>query len=48
MCLEEYPPTKNYFFFKDIYEAPFPLKPQDIDEEILLPNPLKDSDIDIK
>ena len=27
MCLQEYPATKNYFFFKDIFEAPFPLKP---------------------
>jgi len=30
MCLNEYPPTKNFFFFKDIFAAPFPLKPEDI------------------
>lgn len=46
MCLNEYPPTKNYFFFKDILEPPFPLKPEDIDDEFLLPPPLKDSDVD--
>jgi hypothetical protein len=46
MCLHEFPPTKNFFFFKDIFPPPFPLKSEDITEEVLLPQTLKDSDID--
>lgn len=45
MCLKEFPPTKNYFFFKDCFLPPFPLKPEDMDEDVLLPHPLKDSEV---
>lgn len=48
MCLQDYPPTKSYFFFKDIFEPPFPLKPEDVEEEVLLPLPLRDTDIDLR
>ncbi len=48
MCLKEYPATKNYFFFKDIFDPPFPLQPDDVEEEVLLPLPLKDSEVDLK
>jgi hypothetical protein len=48
MCLQEYPPTKSYFFFKDVFPPPFPLKPEDVDEDILLPAPLKESEVDLK
>lgn len=48
MCLDEYPPTKNYFFFRDIFEPPFPLKPEDMSHDVLLPIALKDTDIDLK
>jgi hypothetical protein len=48
MCLEEYPATKNYFFFKDIFDPPFPLKPEDVEEDVLLPVPLRDTDIDLR
>jgi hypothetical protein len=48
MCLQEYPATKNYFFFKDIFPPPFPLKPEDVEEEVLLPVPLRDTDIDLR
>lgn len=48
MCLTEYPPTKNYFLFKDIFDPPFPLRPEDVDEELLLPQPLRETDLDLR
>ena len=35
----------GYFFFKNYLPAPFPLKPEDIHEEVLLPEPLRDVDV---
>lgn len=40
MCLEQFPPAKIFFLFRDVFDAPFPLTPENLSEEVLLPEPL--------
>lgn len=46
MCLEENPPTRIFLLFREIFEPPFPLQPKDIIDDILLPHPLLDNEVD--
>lgn len=46
MCLQENPPPRVFFLFREVFQPPFPLQPKDIVDNILLPQPLLDSEVD--
>jgi len=48
MCLEQFPPAKIFFLFRDVIDAPFPLTVQNLSEDVLLPEPLREIDVNFK
>ena len=46
MCLMENPPTRMFTLLRETFEPPFPLQPQDMIDNILLPRPLTESEVD--
>jgi hypothetical protein len=48
MCLEQFPPTKIFLIFRDVLDPPFPLTVENLSENIFLPEPLRDIDVDFK
>lgn len=46
MCLNENPPTRMFFLLREVFWPPFPLQPKDIIDDVLLPKPLIESEVD--